>query len=184
MRLKYLISLRLRLNVLICYWSKLRPHTLTNTNPQTHTNTYTYALTPTHTKHTHKKNNKKTWKFSIKNNNKQCSIVFDKTYLDNNLPPKYTLFNIRLIGLVGRVFTNGPGDLGSIPGRVLPKTLKMVLDISLLNTYVSRVKRSNPGKGVAPSLTSRCSSYWKGSLLVGLDYGRQLYLLICIYIYM
>ena len=24
--------------------------------------------------------------------------------------------------LVGRVFTNGPGDLGSIPGRVIPKT--------------------------------------------------------------
>ena len=39
-----------------------------------------------------------------------------------------------LIGLVGRVFANGPGDLGSIPGRVIPKTLKMVLDTSLLNT--------------------------------------------------
>ena len=26
------------------------------------------------------------------------------------------------ISLVGRVFTNGPGDLGSIPGRVIPKT--------------------------------------------------------------
>ena len=26
------------------------------------------------------------------------------------------------IGLVGRVFANGPGDLGSIPGRVIPKT--------------------------------------------------------------
>ena len=37
-------------------------------------------------------------------------------------------------GLVGWVFANGPGDLGSIPGRVIPKTLKMVLDISLLNT--------------------------------------------------
>ena len=32
-----------------------------------------------------------------------------------------------------RVFTNGLGDLGSIPGRVIPKTLKMVLDVSLLN---------------------------------------------------
>ena len=31
-----------------------------------------------------------------------------------------------LIGLVGRVFANGPGDLGSIPGRAIPKTLKMV----------------------------------------------------------
>ncbi len=26
--------------------------------------------------------------------------------------------------LVGRVFTNGPEDLGSIPGRVIPKTQK------------------------------------------------------------
>ena len=39
-----------------------------------------------------------------------------------------------LIGLVGRVFANGPGDLGSIPGHVIPKTLKTVLDITLLNT--------------------------------------------------
>ena len=40
------------------------------------------------------------------------------------------------------MFANGPGDLGSIPGRVIPKTLKMVLDTSLLNTqqYKVRVK--------------------------------------------
>ena len=43
--------------------------------------------------------------------------------------------------------------------------------------YVSRVKWSNLGKGVAPSPTHWCSSYWKGSLLVTLDYDRQLYLL-------
>ena len=42
--------------------------------------------------------------------------------------------------LVGRVFTNGPGDLGSIPGRVKPKTLKMVLDTSLLNTHQYKVR--------------------------------------------
>ena len=41
--------------------------------------------------------------------------------------------------------------------------------------YVSKVKWSNPGKGVTPSPTLQCSSYWKGSLLVALDYGRQLY---------
>ena len=40
----------------------------------------------------------------------------------------------RLIGLVGWVFANDPGDLCSIPGRVIPETLKMVLDTSLLNT--------------------------------------------------
>ena len=41
--------------------------------------------------------------------------------------------------------------------------------------YGSRVKWSNSRKVVAPSPTSRCSSYWKGSLLFALDYGRQLY---------
>ena len=30
-----------------------------------------------------------------------------------------------LIIIVGRVFDNGTGDRGSIPGRVIPKTLKM-----------------------------------------------------------
>ena len=37
-------------------------------------------------------------------------------------------------GIMVRVFANVPGDLGSIPGRVIPKTQKMVLDASLLNT--------------------------------------------------
>ena len=45
----------------------------------------------------------------------------------------------RLIGLVGRVFANDPGDLGSIPGRAIPKTFKMVLDTSLLNTQQYKV---------------------------------------------
>ena len=45
----------------------------------------------------------------------------------------------RLIGLVSRVSANGPGDLGSIPGRVIPKTLKMVLETSLLNTQQYKV---------------------------------------------
>ena len=40
------------------------------------------------------------------------------------------------------VFTKGPGDLGSIPGRVIPKTQKMVLDASLLSTqhYKANIK--------------------------------------------
>ena len=46
------------------------------------------------------------------------------------------------IGIIVRMFTNGLGDLGSIPGRVIPKTQKMVLDASLLNTqhYKVRIK--------------------------------------------
>ena len=41
--------------------------------------------------------------------------------------------------LVGRVFARGLGDLGSIPGRVIPKTLQMVLDTSLLNNQHYKV---------------------------------------------
>ena len=40
--------------------------------------------------------------------------------------------------------------------------------------YGSRVKWSNPEKGVVHSPTSQCCSYWKGSLLVALDYSCQL----------
>ena len=39
-----------------------------------------------------------------------------------------------------RVFVNGPGDLGSIPGWVIPKTQKMVLDATLLNTQLYKVR--------------------------------------------
>ena len=38
------------------------------------------------------------------------------------------------IGLMGRLFANGPGNLGSILGRVRPKTQKMLLVVSLLKT--------------------------------------------------
>ena len=41
---------------------------------------------------------------------------------------------------MGRVFAKGPGDLGSIPGRVILNTFKMVLDISLLNTQQYKVR--------------------------------------------
>ena len=41
---------------------------------------------------------------------------------------------------MGSVFANGPGDLDSITGRVIPKTLKMVLNTSLLNTQQYKVR--------------------------------------------
>ena len=41
--------------------------------------------------------------------------------------------------LLGRVLTNGPGDLGSVQGCVILKTKKMVLDTSLLNTQHYKV---------------------------------------------
>ena len=51
------------------------------------------------------------------------------------------------------------------------------LTLSIIR-YGSRVKWSNPGKGVAPSPTPWCSSYRKGSLQVTLNYGCQLYFLL------
>ena len=52
------------------------------------------------------------------------------------------------------VFTNGPGDPGLIPGRVIPKSQKIVLNVTLRSTqhYEVKVKWSNPGNGVAPHL--------------------------------
>ena len=76
-----------------------------------------------------------------------------------------------------RVFTNILGDLDLILGCVIPKTLKMVLDTSLLNTQwykigiKGRVEQSSEMSSTFP--TPRCKSYWKGTLLVALDYGRQ-----------
>ena len=59
-------------------------------------------------------------------------------------------------GVMFRVFANGPGDRSSIPGRVMPKTKKMVLDATLLNTQYVKVqikgKSSSPWKGIASSL--------------------------------
>ena len=45
----------------------------------------------------------------------------------------------RTTWLISRVFANGSGDRGSIPGRVIPKTQKMVFDTSLLNTQQYKV---------------------------------------------
>ena len=70
-----------------------------------------------------------------------------------------------------------PGDLGSIPGRVILKTLKMVFDTSLLNTQQYKLRF----KGKVIQSWEKSSSYWKGSLLVALDYSRQIYLLIYLF---
>ena len=65
--------------------------------------------------------------------------------------------------MVGRVFANGPGDQDLIPGRVIPKTQKMVLYAFLLNTHHHKVqikdKWSNPVKRVTPFPTPRCCRY-------------------------
>ena len=99
--------------------------------------------------------------------------VFMKKEINNE-------WNVNFLQINPLVFGNGPGGLGSIPGRVIPKTQKMVLDASLLNTQHYKVRLKGKVKqsreGVAPSPTPWCSSYRKGSLRDTLDYGCQLYL--------
>ena len=78
---------------------------------------------------------------------------------------------------MGRVFPNGLVDLGSIPGRVIPKTLKMVLDTSLLNTQQYKVcikGKVEKSRERSSALPDTSVYYWKGRLLVTLDYGHQL----------
>ena len=52
-------------------------------------------------------------------------------------------YSNRPIGLLGRVFTSGLRDWGSITGRVKPKTQKMVLNTSLLNSRPNKVHIKN-----------------------------------------
>ena len=58
---------------------------------------------------------------------------------------------------MSRVFANGPGDLGSVSGRVIPKTQKIVLDAALRNTrhYKLRIK----GKVEQSEVRSSALSY-------------------------
>ena len=71
------------------------------------------------------------------------------------LQPPHNQLEVCLIPIVSRVFANAPGDRGSILGRVIPKTQKVVFDASLLNTKHFKVQIkdiwSNQGKGVVPS---------------------------------
>ena len=79
------------------------------------------------------------------------------------IPKNAELYNLITNDLVGRVFAIGPGDVGSIPDVVVPKTLKMVTDTSSLNTqqYKVRIKGKveQSRERIVPFPTLRCSSY-------------------------
>ena len=76
----------------------------------------------------------------------KLGVVHDTLYMIKHL----SIFKIKAR------FANGPGDLGSIPGRVIPKTLKMVIDTFLLNTHQykvrikSKVKQSRERRSTLP----------------------------------
>ena len=50
------------------------------------------------------------------------------------------MLHIRKSNNIILIIANGPVDQGSIPSRVIPKTLKMVLDTALLNTQQYKVR--------------------------------------------
>ena len=64
----------------------------------------------------------------------------------------YSLIYFIFINQMSRVFANGPGDRGSIPGRVILKTQKMVLNTALLQwwskTYFEAKDKSFNKKGI------------------------------------
>ena len=62
----------------------------------------------------------------------KMSIMFNEICINEEMLPKYTYIYIY-------IFANGPEDRGSIPGRVIRKSVKMVLDTSLLNTQQYKV---------------------------------------------
>ena len=72
------------------------------------------------------------------------------------------------------MFANGPGDRASIPGRVIPKNKKMVLDAALLNTqhYNVRIKdkveQSKEWSSAPPP--HQCCSYWKATTVANFTY--------------
>ena len=57
--------------------------------------------------------------------------------IKNSQKSKIVIIHLKLC--MSRAFANVPGDLGSIPDRFIPKTLKMVLDTSMLNTQQYKV---------------------------------------------
>ena len=83
-------------------------------------------------------------------------MTYKKNDIDRNFKNKFEK-------IMSRVFGNGPGDRGSSPGWVIPKTQKMVLDAVLFNTrhYKVRIKSKveQSRERVVLSLTPQCSSY-------------------------
>ena len=67
----------------------------------------------------------------------------------------WSLWHYYELLLMSRVFTNGPGDRGSIPCQVIPKTQKWYLMLPCLTLsilrYRSRIKWNNPRNEVMPS---------------------------------
>ena len=66
-----------------------------------------------------------------------CLSMIEHIYIYSIVDIEHFMYKY---GIMARVLVNGPGDLGSVPGQVIPKTQKMVLDGTLLNTQHYKVR--------------------------------------------
>ena len=68
-------------------------------------------------------------------------VAVSISYDDNHYTTGTSIFYVIIpdVSIMVRVFANDWGDLGSIPGRIIPKTLRII-------RYGSRVKCCNPEK--------------------------------------
>ena len=86
-----------------------------------------------------------------------------------------------------RVFDKGPGDQSSIPGRVIPKTQKTVLDVSLFNTqHKAQIKGKwiIQGKEYHPPLHLSVAAIENGAFgFPSTTVANYIYIYIYIYIY-
>ena len=75
------------------------------------------------------------WSVCMLKSHKSLCVAFSRTdaVLWKNTRTIFIIIINRAIGLI-RMFANFPGDWGFIPGQVIPKTQKMVLDAALLDT--------------------------------------------------
>ena len=105
------------------------------------------------------------WKSSInKKKNKEifwsesvvCVLVYSLSHLFFIiLSDLLIISNFFPIGLMRKLLANGTGDWGSIPGRVIPKTQKMVLDTPCWTSYYKirikgKVEQSKKRSGALP----------------------------------
>ena len=108
------------------------------------------------------------------------SISYDDNHYTTGTSNKYfmtnTLYVDTALYLRLSLFPNGPVDWSSIPGRVIPNLLKMVLDTSLFNSqkYKVRIKSKvdQSRERISAPLHLCVTTFKKGSLRVVFDYGQ------------
>ena len=103
------------------------------------------------------------------------------------------LFVYQPICLMSKIFANGPVERGPIPGRVILKTQKTVLDSSLLSTRYYKIcikgkveqsrERSNTLTDASVAVNYGCQLYFSLYIFRYICMPIYMYMHICVYIY-